>query len=186
MGAWDTILNTIAAEFSDLTDLEQLTRVTLRLLMAAFLGGLLGLQRERVGKEAGIRTHMLVAAGSALFVFVPVQTGMDEEGISRVLQGLLAGVGFLCAGTILKLQDEEHVRGLTTAAGLWMTAAIGMACGLGREVTAVLSALLALAVLSLVPRLVDLIERVVGPPRGEDKDGKAARVIASPEDAPPR
>lgn len=150
MGAWDTIRNTVAAEFSDLNDLEQLTRVSVRLLLAAFLGGLLGLQRERAGKEAGIRTHMLVAAGSALVVVVPLQAGMGGEGISRVLQGLLAGIGFLCAGSILKLPTEEHVRGLTTAAGIWMTAAIGMAAGLGRETTAVLATLLVLVILSLI------------------------------------
>jgi putative Mg2+ transporter-C (MgtC) family protein len=150
MGTWDTIQSTVAAEFSDINDLEHFVRLVVRLGLAALLGGLLGLQREHAGKEAGIRTHMLVATGSALFVFVPLQTGMDEEGISRVLQGLLAGVGFLCAGTILKLQDEEHVRGLTTAAGLWMTAAIGMAAGLGREMTAVLSTLLVLGILMLI------------------------------------
>jgi putative Mg2+ transporter-C (MgtC) family protein len=149
MTGWDIVRNTIAAEFSDIADLEQFTRVVLRLLLAALLGGMLGLQRERNGKAAGIRTHMLVAAGSALFVLVPLQTGMDADGVSRVLQGLLAGVGFLCAGTILKLPSEEHVRGLTTAAGIWMTAAIGMACGLGREMTAVLSTLLVLGILVL-------------------------------------
>ncbi|MGV3569067.1 MAG: MgtC/SapB family protein [Ramlibacter sp.] len=148
MNAWDTISSTIAAEFSDI-DLRQLTQLLVRLLLAAMLGGLLGLQRERQGKEAGIRTHMLVAAGSALFVLVPLQAGMDSEGMSRVLQGLLAGIGFLCAGTILKLPSEEHVRGLTTAAGIWMTAAIGVACGLGRELTALVSALLVLAILAL-------------------------------------
>lgn len=142
--AWQRISGTVVEEFSDIGDLEQLTRVVLRLVLAAVLGGMLGLQRERNGKEAGIRTHMLVAAGSALFVLVPLQSGMDPDSVSRVLQGLLAGVGFLCAGTILKLRDEEQVRGLTTAAGIWMTAAIGMACGLGREMTAVLSTLLVL------------------------------------------
>ena len=150
MGAWDTIRNTIAAEFSDISDLEHLTRLLVRLGLAALLGGLLGLQRERAGKEAGIRTHMLVAAGSALVVFVPLHSGMDAEGLSRVLQGLLAGVGFLCAGSILKLPTEEHVRGLTTAAGIWMTSAIGMAAGLGREVTAIVSTLLVLGILSLI------------------------------------
>jgi putative Mg2+ transporter-C (MgtC) family protein len=150
MGAWDTIRNTVAAEFSDISDLEHLTRLLVRLGLAALLGGLLGLQRERAGKEAGIRTHMLVAAGSALVVFVPLQSGMDAEGLSRVLQGLLAGIGFLCAGSILKLPTEEHVRGLTTAAGIWMTSAIGMAAGLGREVTAIVSTLLVLGILSLI------------------------------------
>ncbi|RZI89060.1 MAG: MgtC/SapB family protein, partial [Variovorax sp.] len=89
----------------------------------------------------------------------------------RVIQGLVAGVGFLCAGTILKYgKDEQQVQGLTTAAGLWMTAAIGMACGLGREVTAVLSTVLALLVFALVPRIVALLERVVGPPKDIDSD----------------
>ena len=163
---------TIATEFSDLPDAGQATRVMLRLLLAALLGGLLGIEREQKGKAAGVRTHMLVAIGSAMFVLVPQQTGIVPADMSRVIQGLVAGVGFLCAGTILKQgKDESHVQGLTTAAGLWMTAAIGMACGLGRELTAVLSALLAFAVLALVPRLVDLIERVSGP-RKQDESGK--------------
>jgi putative Mg2+ transporter-C (MgtC) family protein len=149
MAWWDTVARTVAAEFSDLADAEQTTRVVVRLLLASLLGGLLGLQRERQGKEAGIRTHMLVAAGSALFVLVPMQAGMDSDGLSRVLQGLLAGIGFLCAGSILKLESEEQVKGLTTAAGIWMTAAIGMCAGLGREATAVLSTLLVLGILSL-------------------------------------
>lgn len=150
MGTWDIIRYTVTAEFADIHDVEHLTRLVVRLGLAALLGGLLGLQRERSGKEAGIRTHMLVAAGSALVVFVPVHSGMDAEGVSRVLQGLLAGVGFLCAGSILKAPSEEHVRGLTTAAGIWMTSAIGMAAGLGREVTAIVSTLLVLGILSLI------------------------------------
>ncbi len=149
MDAWTAVKQTVAQEFSDLADVEQVTRLVLRLLIAAVLGGLLGLQRERHGKEAGIRTHMLVAAGSALIVIVPQQMGMEADAMSRVLQGLLAGVGFLCAGSILKLTDEEHVRGLTTAAGIWMTSAIGIAAGLGREMTAVVGTLLVLGVLML-------------------------------------
>jgi putative Mg2+ transporter-C (MgtC) family protein len=147
--AWDTIQATIASEFSDLADLEQLTRTVLRLVLAALLGGCLGWQRERDGQEAGIRTHMLVAAASALFMLVPVQMGMDDEAASRVLQGLLAGVGFICAGTILKLPEAQRVHGLTTAAGIWMTAAIGVAAGLGREMTAVFSTLLVLVIFLL-------------------------------------
>ena len=149
MSWWDTVWRTVAAEFSDLDDAEQVTRVVVRLLLASILGGVLGLQRERHGKEAGIRTHMLVAAGSALFVLVPMQAGMNADGLSRVLQGLLAGIGFLCAGSILKLEKEEQVKGLTTAAGIWMTAAIGMCAGLGREATAVLATVLVLGVLAL-------------------------------------
>ena len=145
----DAILRTLVEEFSDLGDVEQVTRLVVRLVFAALLGGLLGLQRERQGKAAGVRTHMLVAASSALIVIVPLQMGMDDEGLSRILQGLLSGIGFLCAGAILKLEREEQVHGLTTAAGVWMTSAIGIAAGLGREMTALLSALLVLAILSL-------------------------------------
>ncbi|AMM23992.1 MgtC/SapB family protein [Variovorax sp. PAMC 28711] len=159
------IARVISSEFSDVGDLAQVVRIVVRLLLAAVLGFALGFEREQRGKAAGVRTHMLVAIGSALFVLIPQQSGIVPADMSRVIQGLIAGVGFLCAGTILKQgKDEQQVQGLTTAAGLWMTAAIGMACGLGREVTAVLSALLALAVLGIVPRIVALLERVVGPP----------------------
>ncbi|MDB5847526.1 MAG: methyltransferase [Rhodoferax sp.] len=150
---------TIASEFSDLPDVEQATRVLLRLLLAAVLGGLLGFEREAHGKDAGIRTHMLVAMGAALFVLVSQQDGMATGDLSRVVQGVIAGVGFLGAGAILKLDGEERVKGLTTAAGIWLTAAIGVAAGMGREATAVLSALLALAVFSVVPMLVRLMDK---------------------------
>lgn len=153
---WDQVADTVASEFQDVPDVAQLTRITLRLVLAALLGFLLGFEREHHGKAAGVRTHMLVAIGSALFVLVPQVTGIESDAMSRVIQGLVAGVGFLCAGTILKSDGEHQVQGLTTAAGLWMTAAIGMACGLGREATAVISTVLALAVLALVPRLLKL------------------------------
>jgi putative Mg2+ transporter-C (MgtC) family protein len=145
----DTVLHTIAREFSDIGDVEQLTTIVLRLFMAALLGGLLGLERELTGKPAGLRTHMLVALGSAMFVIASSTAGLDAEGISRVIQGLLAGIGFICAGAILKSNAQEHIFGLTTAAGLWMTAAIGLAVGLGREALAVVSTLLTLAILLL-------------------------------------
>lgn len=153
------ILDTIASEFSDLPDAEQTTRILVRLMLAALLGGLLGIEREQKGKAAGVRTHMLVAMGSALFVLVSQQAGMLSGDLSRVVQGVTAGVGFLGAGTILKGNDEDKVKGLTTAAGIWMTAAIGVAAGMGREATAVLSTLLALAIFALVPQLLRLTER---------------------------
>ncbi len=149
MNAWDRIVATLAAEFSDVADLETGVSVVLRMVLAAVLGGLLGLQREQHGKDAGVRTHMLVALGSALFVLVPLQAGSDPDSLSRVVQGVIAGVGFLCAGTILRVTGEDQVRGLTTAAGLWLTAAIGIAVGLGREMTAVMSTLLALGILAM-------------------------------------
>ena len=152
-GWWQQIGSTVASEFSDVPDLAQATRIAVRLGVAALLGGLLGWEREHAGKAAGVRTHMLVAMGAALFVLVAQQAGISPADNSRVLQGIIAGVGFLGAGTILKGDAESQVKGLTTAAGIWLTAAIGVAAGLGREMTAVLSTVLALAVLGAVPLL---------------------------------
>ncbi len=149
----EAIAQVLREEFSDVHDLEQAVRIALRMLIAAVLGGVLGLERERSGKSAGIRTHMLVSMGAALYVLISQQSGVAPTDISRVVQGIVAGVGFLGAGTILKDTESAHVRGLTTAAGIWLTAAIGMAAGLGREMTAVLSTGLAVAVLSLEPLL---------------------------------
>jgi len=150
---WDEIIETIRSEFADVADAGRVTRILLRLGLAALLGGLLGYEREIHGKAAGVRTHMLVALGSALFVLVPELAGVTDADLTRVVQGVIAGVGFLCAGSIIKSDRNEGVKGLTTAAGIWLTAAVGIACGLGRESTAVLSALLALAILSLVPHV---------------------------------
>ena len=172
-GMWQEVGQTIASEFSDLPDAAQVTRILLRLTLAALLGGLLGIEREQKGKAAGVRTHMLVAMGAALFVLLSQQSGMEDDAVSRVVQGIIAGIGFLGAGTILKGDDEDKVRGLTTAAGIWLTAAIGVAAGMGRESTAVLSTLLALAVFALMPRLIRLLEkpeaRVVEETAGQDK-----------------
>jgi putative Mg2+ transporter-C (MgtC) family protein len=143
------ISRVIAEEFSDIHDLEELTRVTVRLLLAAFLGGLLGFERETARKHAGLRTHMLVSVGAALFVLVAERSGIEPADLSRVIQGVIAGVGFLCAGAILKSASEDQVRGLTTSAGLWMTAAIGVAAGLGRDGLAVLCTLLTWCILEM-------------------------------------
>lgn len=115
---WQEIWNTVLSEFSDIPDATQITRITLRLLVAAILGGLLGYERERNGKNAGVRTHMLVAIGAALFILVPQQAGASTEDLTRVLQGLIAGVGFLGAGAIIQGTKDVETRGLTTAAGL--------------------------------------------------------------------
>jgi putative Mg2+ transporter-C (MgtC) family protein len=143
---WTTVLN----EFSDIPDVSQITRITLRLVVAGMLGGLLGYERQRHG-NAGVRTHMLVAIGAALFVLIPQQAGATTADLSRILQGLTAGVGFIGAGAIIVGNKEVQTRGLTTAAGIWVTAAIGVAAGMGRESTAVLSTIVALFVLSVVP-----------------------------------
>ena len=153
------IWQTIQIEFSDLPDAAGMTRITLRLLIAAMMGGLLGFEREQKGKAAGLRTHMLVALGAALFVLVPQQSGVSDDNLTRVLQGVVAGIGFLGAGTIIKGTNEDQVKGLTTAAGIWLTAAIGVAAGMGREATAVLSTFLAVVILATVPRFVRIFER---------------------------
>ena len=148
---WQEIWNTVLSEFSDVPDAEQVTRITLRLLVAATLGGLLGYEREQQGKSAGVRTHMMVAIGAALFVLIPQQAGASSADLSRILQGLIAGVGFLGTGAIIMGNREVETRGLTTAASIWVTASIGAAAGMGRESTAVLSTLIALLILSVVP-----------------------------------
>ena len=156
---WAQIARTVAAEFSDVPDAAQATRIVVRLGVAALLGGLLGWEREHAGKAAGVRTHMLVAMGAALFVLVAQQAGISPADNSRVLQGVIAGVGFLGAGTILKGDAESQVKGLTTAAGIWLTAAIGVSAGLGREMTAILCTVLALTVLWALPLLQDALTR---------------------------
>ena len=132
-------------------DRAQAVAILVRALAAAVLGGVVGYERARTGKEAGLRTHMLVSLGSALFVMAAVEVGAAPGDVSRVIQGVAAGVGFLGAGAILKLSDRREIRGLTTAAGIWMTAATGISAGLGRYGLALIAALLSLLVLAVVP-----------------------------------
>ena len=142
---------TIISEFSDVPDLSTLTRITVRVVLAAVLGGILGLDRERKGRSAGVRTHMLVAVGAALFVLGPLQSGMEIGDLSRILQGIVQGVGFLGAGAIMVRSAQHQIEGLTTAANIWATAGIGVMAGLGLEATAVLSAFVVLIILAAVP-----------------------------------
>ncbi|MGC7839536.1 MgtC/SapB family protein [Pseudomonas wayambapalatensis] len=167
---WQNVWQAIRVEFTDITDEGEVTRILVRLLMAAVLGAVLGFEREHKGKSAGVRTHMLVSMGAALFVLAPSMAGADAQALSRVIQGIVAGIGFLGAGTILKghAQDTNHVKGLTTAAGLWMTAAIGTAAGMGREATALVSTVLALLVLSSMPVLVEKVEGEGGEAKNEE------------------
>lgn len=156
--------NTIASEFSEFDDLGDITVVLIRMLLAGLLGGLLGLEREQRGKSAGLRTHMLVCMGAALFILIPQKAGISDEEMSRVIQGVIAGIGFLCAGSIIKGNDERQLTGLTTAAGIWFTAAIGVAVGLGQEQPAVLCAILAWFVLSVIPAFSRLERKKRKPP----------------------
>jgi putative Mg2+ transporter-C (MgtC) family protein len=134
-------------------DTKQLLRVFIRVLATTLLGAAIGFQRERAGKPAGLRTHTLVSLGTTLLVLSCSTVGMSLDGLSRVIQGIITGIGFIGAGSILKLSEEHAIRGLTTSASIWVTAAVGVAVGLGSVGVALLSTLLALIVLALVGRL---------------------------------
>ena len=150
---WNVVWLTLVAQFADLPDAERATRVLTRLMLAALLGGALGYEREHSGKSAGLRTHILVALGSALLVVSAQQAGMATADLSRVMQGIMAGIGFIGAGTIFTRSAESRPHGLTTAAGIWLTAAIGVTAGMGHGATAVFATVLALVVLALLPRM---------------------------------
>jgi putative Mg2+ transporter-C (MgtC) family protein len=149
---WETVASTLRSEFSDLADPADLTSILMRLLLAVLLAAVVGYDRERHGSSAGLRTHMLVGLGVGLLVAASQQS-MDEDGVSRVIQGIFAGIGFLGAGAIIKQSDKDEVRGLTTAASIWATAAIATAAGLGREATAIIATLFAFAILAVLLRL---------------------------------
>jgi putative Mg2+ transporter-C (MgtC) family protein len=149
---------TTVSEFSDIPDVAQATRIVIRLSMAIILGAAIGYERELRGKAAGLRTHMLVSLGAAIFILVPLQSHMEVADASRVLQGIIAGVGFLGAGAIIKFNSDGEIKGLTTAASVWVAAAIGIAAGMGLEATAVVSTLAALFILAVVKRVEDSIQ----------------------------
>ena len=159
---WASILAALRDEFSDLGDGLQFAHVVVRLLLAVLLGAAIGYERERHRRAAGLRTHMLIALGVALVVVAAEQSAMAIADTSRVLQGILAGIGFLGAGAILKQGEPEHVKGLTTAASVWATAAIAIAAGLGRASTAIIATIIALLILSL---LVPFEQRMRSKPR---------------------
>jgi putative Mg2+ transporter-C (MgtC) family protein len=136
-----------------------------RLLAALVAGALIGWDRERKNKPAGLRTHMLVTLGSATFCVMAFEVGAalseryGERGVDpmRVLDGVVGGIGFLGAGSII--QARGRVQGITTAAGVWMAGALGAACGVGAYKLAALSALLAFLVLTVLARVERLLPR---------------------------
>jgi len=134
----------------DVPETTELVRLTFRLTVAAIAGAIPGLQRESVGMPAGLRTHMLVSLGAAIFVMAALEAGASEDATTRVIQGLATGIGFVGAGAILKSEDQRSIRGLTTAASIWLTAALGTAAGLGRVWLPAIGAVLALIVLWLL------------------------------------
>lgn len=133
-----------------LPDTRQFIQVLIRLIASVFLGAAIGLQREKMGKPAGIKTHILATLGTTVFVLACAGYGMSSDGLSRVIQGIVTGIGFLGAGAILKLDEKRDIKGLTTAASIWTSAAIGVAVGLGGLGLALLATILTLIVLAVL------------------------------------
>jgi putative Mg2+ transporter-C (MgtC) family protein len=131
----------------------------IKLGVSLVLGGILGAERERYKKDAGLRTTILISIGSTLFTILSPRVGLGSEGsldITRIAASIVSGVGFLGAGVIL--QHEGRVKGLTTAATVWMAAAIGMASGAGEYILATATTVLTAIVLVLFTKLEDLLE----------------------------
>ncbi|MFN6513170.1 MAG: MgtC/SapB family protein [Nostoc sp. CreGUA01] len=134
--------------------------VIFRLCIALLTGGIIGWEREIRGKPAGLRTHMLVSLGSALFTIIPLQTGELEtsaDAFSRVIQGIATGVGFLGAGEIVRQSSQPseqlEIKGLTSAAAIWVSAGLGIAAGCGLWQLALIGSVLTFLVLKVFKRL---------------------------------
>ena len=136
---------------------DELVVISIRLGMAVFVGALIGLNRDLHHKPAGVRTHALVSLGTALMVIVVMPPGVDDthryDALSRVIQGVLTGIGFLGAGVILRNPDKQHITGLTTAATIWVTSLLGIACGAGLYLPVLVALLFGTAVLLFGGRL---------------------------------
>jgi putative Mg2+ transporter-C (MgtC) family protein len=142
------------------------TDAVLRLTAAAVIGGAIGLDREVRGKPTGVRTLAIVALGSALAVLAAQHSGGDTAAASRVMQGVITGIGFLGAGVILRNPSGKKVHGLTTAAGIWWTACIGLACGVAAWPIVLTASVLVVIILAFGRPL----ERALDPRDREEPD----------------
>jgi putative Mg2+ transporter-C (MgtC) family protein len=143
-----------------------------RIAVAVLLGGVIGLEREWKGHWAGLRTHILVSMGCAIFVIAGMDiVGQESEAITRVIQGIASGIGFLGAGTILKLDQKEQIKGLTTAASIWLAAALGTTAGSGQYALAVAAAIVSLFVLGVLGPIEKALEHRHKLPARQDRDG---------------
>lgn len=147
-------------------DLTQFVHTLARILLAIILGGLMGIERELHGHGAGFRTHIMVSLGAAMFVMAGISVAnISPTDLTRVIQGVATGIGFLGAGTIIKLTDRLEVKGLTTASSIWLASAVGVATGLGQYGLAVAGTVVSIVVLALL-RPLDQFFHTTG------KDGK--------------
>jgi putative Mg2+ transporter-C (MgtC) family protein len=153
----------------------------IRLVMAAVLGGAIGIDRELRKKPAGLRTHAMVSLGSSLLTIAGLSLSLhDSSAVSRVLQGLVAGIGFVGGGAILRSKTSGEVEGLTTATSVWVVAAIGIATGLGLWQTALTATVISLVLLSAGERLDQWLARL-----HQHRQNHAARA-AAPHDGEDR
>jgi putative Mg2+ transporter-C (MgtC) family protein len=152
-----------AEVFHDLADEELLLRAAVRLPVAVVLGAVIGLERQAEGKPTSARMHMIVALGAALFTLTGTAGGISSG--SRVMQGVVTGIGFLGGGVILRELEQHRVRGLTTAASVWLTAAVGMSIGAGYLWPAVLAVVLGWLILSFIRHDPNHLLVVRPPPR---------------------
>jgi len=140
-------------------------------LSAAVFAAIVGMERERRGMAAGLRTHMLVAVGCAVFTMIPMvadEGTIDPQVMSQIVRGVASGIGFLGAGAILKLPEDRLIKGLTTAATIWLTAAIGVAAGAGKMWLALVAVLLSLVILVILRQA----ERIWEPASEQAKEEK--------------
>lgn len=132
-------------------ELQELGNLVVPIFVSTVLGGVIGLERELRGQWAGLRTHVLVSLGSTVFVLlgmaVPNENSTD---ITRIIQGIATGIGFIGAGTIIKLQSTVEVKGLTTAASIWLAAAVGTGIGLRQYLLAFTATILCVVVLRML------------------------------------
>jgi putative Mg2+ transporter-C (MgtC) family protein len=154
----DLLLAELTAGFPAAADVA---RIAIRLVAAMALGAVLGLQRESVGAAAGLRTHMLVSVGAAMFVLAPLGAGMAVADLSRVIQGVATGIGFIGGGAVLKLTATREIQGLTTAASIWLATAVGVAVGLGHLGLAAIGVTLSWIILAIIGRLTQKTEPLV-------------------------
>lgn len=162
MNFWEGVLAEVQ---TGLPEAGTLGRLLVRLTAALVLTGIIGWEREVGNKTAGLRTHLLVALGSCLFVMAALEGGASEDATTRVAQGIATGIGFIGAGAIVKYGSHHRVRGLTTAGSIWMAAGIGVACGYGRYGLAAIAVLTTWVV--LVP--LEIVKEKYGRRRLEDE-----------------
>jgi putative Mg2+ transporter-C (MgtC) family protein len=149
-----------------LTDLE----LTQRLLLAALLGAALGIEREWRHKDAGLRTNILIAIGSALFTMMSIELTASQGDPSRIAAQIVTGIGFLGGGAIIRTKGGVH--GLTTAAAIWVNAAIGVAVGGGQYHLAVIATIVTLIALLVLTPIEKYLQQPLGTPEGKAGDTK--------------